>query len=127
VLGNGFTLFFFLRSLLLSLVLTFISVPGGQAIQASWGWTGTATIAYLVPFNIAFDLATVFITIVILSKALSKPDYFLLALILVDIAACFVLFYNAVYIADQFDTASMLSVDSYWRRLPMMIQATSFG
>lgn len=152
VLGPGFSRNFFLRSLLLSLVLTAITVPGGralglalleacnhrtgwsqqsfsffEALRIGWGWTGIQTIAYLVPVNIAFDFATIFITILILSKALTKPNYFLLVLICLDIVACVILFYNAVYIADQFDNASIVSADGYWKIIPSFINAFTFG
>jgi hypothetical protein len=152
VLGTGFTPMFFVRSFLLSLLLTTITVPGGRAlglalllncnarmgqagppislwrqVQIGWDWTGVGTLTYLVPVNVAFDLATIFITIIILSKALSKPDYFLISLILVDIGACFVLFYNAVYIADRFDSASMISATGYLNLIPSFIAAFSFG
>lgn len=152
VLGPGFSIKFILRSLLLSLALTAITVPGGRALglvlleacnhrtggpqqslslfetlQIGWGWAGIQTIAYLVPVNIAFDFATIFITILILSKALTKPNYFLLILICLDIVACVVLFYNAVFIADQFDNASIISAEGYLKLIPSFLNAFSFG
>ncbi|WP_298622954.1 hypothetical protein [uncultured Zoogloea sp.] len=153
VLGSGFSPTFFLRSFLLSLVLTIITVPGGRALglallqacnhqtgwmteqsfsffetlKIGWGWAGMQTIAYLVPVNIAFDFATIFVTILILSKALTKTNYFLLALICLDIVACVVLFYNAVYIADQFDSASIVSANGYWQLYPSFLNAFTYG
>lgn len=152
VLGRGFTAQFFLRSFLLSLVLTTLTVPGGRALglylllrcnlridpegqvmslaeilAASWSWTGGTSLAYLVPVNVAFDLATIFVTIVLLSAALSRTSHFLIAIVIVDICACFILFYNAIYIADQFDSASKLSSEGYWNILPFMLQASTFG
>jgi hypothetical protein len=152
VLGRGFTPIFFLRSFVLSLVLTALTVPGGRAlglalvlrcnelmgggpqsfsfwqlISMGWGWTGTQSLLHLVPVNVAFDLATIFITVLLLSKALEKPDYFLIGLVLLDILACFLLFYNAIYIADRYDTASIVTVDGYWSIVPAFLRAFTLG
>lgn len=152
ILGSGFNINFLIRTFIVSLILTTISVPGGRAlglyllmrcikfqdpnfrilsidqiIHASWGWTGQRVLTYLVPVNILFDLLTIFITIIILSRALLKSDYFLISLILLDIIACFILFYNAIFIADQFDNASMVSVNGYWNIIQSMVEVTSFG
>lgn len=152
LLGKGFTPLFFLRSFLLSLVLTALTVPGGRALglalllrcnesmgletqslsiwrqlAIAWSWTGAQSLIYLVPVNVAFDLATIFITIVILSKALRKPDYFLITLILIDIFACVVLFYNAIFIADHFDAASRISARGYLLLIPSFFETFSYG
>lgn len=98
-----------------------------QILVTAWGWTGFESIYYLVPVNIAFDFATIYITIIILSKAITKPNYFLLLLICLDILACVALFYNAIYISDKFDTASRVAVEGYWRIIPSFFEIMIFG
>jgi hypothetical protein len=152
VLGRGFSATFVLRSFLLSLLLTAITVPGGrslgialvvrcnaltgagdhsftlnQFLTMGWGWTGMNSLLYLVPVNLVFDLTTIFVTIFLLSKALEKPDYFLISLVILDIIACFILVYNAIYIADRYDGASIIAVDGYWRIFPNLLNTFTLG
>lgn len=98
-----------------------------QTLTTAWGWTGFESIYYLVPVNIAFDFATIYITIIILSKALTKPNYFLFFLICLDIFACVILFYNAIYISDKFDSASMVGAGGYWRIIPSFAALLTIG
>lgn len=152
ILGPGFTLSFVVRAIALSAVLTTVTVPGGRMLglklvlecyertgvgggqlplsqiwAAGWGWVGSTNVLYLIGVNLTFDFVTILITIILLSKALERSDYFLLSMILVDIFACLLLFQNALFIADHFDSASILAVEGYWSVLPSLVQGFSLG
>lgn len=149
ILGDRFNISFFFRSFILSILLTFITIPGGrslglaltikcnlrtgwgdkdfsllQYLTIGWNWTGYEAIVYLGPINLMFDLATIFVTVLLLSFAVKKTDYFLILLIALDIIACIILMHNIIYLSDQFDTATSISnASGYLFILPGLINS----